>query len=356
MSESRRLDYIDIAKGMGIILVVAGHLLPEGNYLRAIIYSFHMPLFFFLSGYFLGQDKNSVSLKESIRKQKKLFRKYIGYSVAFILFDYIIRTNLLHEIEKSQVIWDVYKTITLYGINVLWFIPALCIAKILSQTVINKLGVKKGTVFSVIVFLIVALTSNYLSIEVMAKSVGRLAIYFPLVTALRSFSMMCFVILGCLFRLMACQLLQNCHKYNLGLCGLVCVALISFCTLKNDAVDIHFLQMGKPILTFISSLSGCLFVVILSMMTEKTIIAKQILCFYGQNSLFIMVIHQYFFISRACEWFIQTIGIYSICLNIILTCIVSGMIAYVVLCFKRKLKYAKGGKTYENNGNNNDST
>ena len=342
MSESKRLEYIDIAKGMGIILVVAGHLLPEGNYLRDIIYSFHMPLFFFLSGFFLGQDKNGVSLKEVIRKQKKLWRKYIGYSAVFILFDCLIRINLLHEIEKSQLIWDIYKTITLYGINVLWFIPALCIAKTLSQTVVNKLGIKKGTIFSVIMFVIVTLMSNYLSMEVMSKSVVRLAMYFPLVTTLRSFSMMCFVILGCLFRLTVCQLLQNCHRCNLWFCVLACVVLISFCALKNDAIDIHFLQMGKPILTLISSLSGCLLVVVLSMMTEEMIIAKQILCFYGRNSLFIMVIHQYLFISRACEWLTQRLEIYSLALNIILTCIVSGTIAYAVSYFERKLKYAKG--------------
>lgn len=346
MSESKRLDFVDIAKGIGIILVVMGHLLPENSYLRNIIYSFHMPLFFFLSGFFLGQlehDNSCVSLKESIKKQKKLLQKYIVYSVAFILFDYLIRINLLHEIEKNQLIWDVYKTITLYGINVLWFIPALCMAKILSQIVIIKLGVKKGTVFSVVVFMIIALMGKYLSMEVMSENIVKLAIYFPLITVLRSFGMMCFVILGYLFRIMACQLLQDCRQYKLYFCGLICFALVLFCTLKNDVVDIHFLYMGKPILTFISSLSGCLLVVILSIMIEKTRIGKQVLIFFGRNSLFIMVIHQYFFISRACEWFTQTMKIYSVYLNIILTCISSGVIAYIVSCLKRKLKYAKRG-------------
>ncbi len=56
MSESKRLDFIDIAKGIGIILVVTGHLLPVAAGLHVLIYSFHMPLFFFLSGFFLRQD------------------------------------------------------------------------------------------------------------------------------------------------------------------------------------------------------------------------------------------------------------------------------------------------------------
>ena len=45
-----RVDEIDIAKGLGILLVIVGHLLPEDSWMRQIIYSFHMPLFMFISG------------------------------------------------------------------------------------------------------------------------------------------------------------------------------------------------------------------------------------------------------------------------------------------------------------------
>lgn len=58
--KARRKD-LDCAKGLGILLVVAGHLVPstakfpDGNlwylYLREILYEFHMPFFMYLSGY-----------------------------------------------------------------------------------------------------------------------------------------------------------------------------------------------------------------------------------------------------------------------------------------------------------------
>ena len=60
-----RADWVDYAKGIGIILVVYGHLLssayhaglniPPGffAYSDSIVYSFHMPLFFFLAGLFV---------------------------------------------------------------------------------------------------------------------------------------------------------------------------------------------------------------------------------------------------------------------------------------------------------------
>lgn len=45
-----RLDWIDKAKGIGIILVILGHTFCPPS-IQFWLYSFHMPLFFFLSGY-----------------------------------------------------------------------------------------------------------------------------------------------------------------------------------------------------------------------------------------------------------------------------------------------------------------
>ena len=49
---SERVIWVDTAKGFAIISVVLGHSsLPIE--LRSVVYSFHMPLFFMLSGVFL---------------------------------------------------------------------------------------------------------------------------------------------------------------------------------------------------------------------------------------------------------------------------------------------------------------
>lgn len=48
--ESKRIEAIDIAKGIGIFFVVIGHFINMSSYPGRVIYSFHMPLFFFLSG------------------------------------------------------------------------------------------------------------------------------------------------------------------------------------------------------------------------------------------------------------------------------------------------------------------
>ena len=44
MNKEKRIEWIDIAKGIGILLVVLGHI-TKNEVLYEIIYSFHMPLF-----------------------------------------------------------------------------------------------------------------------------------------------------------------------------------------------------------------------------------------------------------------------------------------------------------------------
>lgn len=48
--QSRRIEWIDIAKGIGILLVMLGHCYLDRKF-TIWFYSFHMALFFFLSGY-----------------------------------------------------------------------------------------------------------------------------------------------------------------------------------------------------------------------------------------------------------------------------------------------------------------
>src|SRR6266498_1330637 len=51
---AKRVQYIDIAKGIGIVLVVMGHndFALISPFAHKLIYSFHMPMFFFMSGMF----------------------------------------------------------------------------------------------------------------------------------------------------------------------------------------------------------------------------------------------------------------------------------------------------------------
>lgn len=71
-----RLLWIDWLKSILISLVVVGHSIQfsdvsfESNWLFRFIYSFHMPLFFFVSGFL--SFKSTFSIRELPRKLKRL--------------------------------------------------------------------------------------------------------------------------------------------------------------------------------------------------------------------------------------------------------------------------------------------
>ena len=59
---SKRLDWIDIAKGIAIILAIVGHTVPNPSPLQHAIFSFHMLVFFillFLPGIHSGQSRGA---------------------------------------------------------------------------------------------------------------------------------------------------------------------------------------------------------------------------------------------------------------------------------------------------------
>lgn len=101
--KTSRIPYISLLQAVGIILVILGHAtrifyFPGGwyyhvpnvqsdffNALTRIIYTFHMPLFIFLSGYLCENalTKNS-SIKDFIRKRlKRLFIPFWGWGLLY---------------------------------------------------------------------------------------------------------------------------------------------------------------------------------------------------------------------------------------------------------------------------------
>lgn len=78
-----RLKYLDYAKGLAMIFVIFGHVvLTKSNEFRIWIYSFHMPLFFIISGCLLyNKYKKTDEMKIDIKKQfKNIMIPYLTFS------------------------------------------------------------------------------------------------------------------------------------------------------------------------------------------------------------------------------------------------------------------------------------
>lgn len=85
---AERVEWIDTAKGVGIILVIAGH--TFFIMYSAIIYAFHMPLFFFLSGLVLNTAKYP-SCSELIKaKTIQVLRPWLFFYVSSLIVTILI--------------------------------------------------------------------------------------------------------------------------------------------------------------------------------------------------------------------------------------------------------------------------
>lgn len=95
-------NYISIAKAIGILLMVAGHA-GCSNFVCRYIYMFHMPLFFFCSGYFLKQPTTIEHLGRFAKNRLSgLYLPYVKWSVIFLLFHNIFYEIGIYSSADSQ--------------------------------------------------------------------------------------------------------------------------------------------------------------------------------------------------------------------------------------------------------------
>ncbi len=130
----KRFQWIDICKGLGIFLVLLGHTLKT-DISYVYIYSFHMPLFFFLSGVVV--NKNKYSWKSFLKNR---FNTLVIPYVFFYILTYLYWLLCEKEFRSFDIEW--YKPLLgmLYAGNfnglmdhngILWFLPCLFIVEVL---------------------------------------------------------------------------------------------------------------------------------------------------------------------------------------------------------------------------------
>lgn len=123
----RRKD-LDFAKGVGIILMILGHCYSEGNggTLKIWFYSFHMPLFFLVSG-MLAQSKERSPFGHFICKRaRSLLLPYFIWGIAAALYLSIMGRRSFDWFLECLV-----RVATFQGLSAMWFLPCLFFAEIL---------------------------------------------------------------------------------------------------------------------------------------------------------------------------------------------------------------------------------
>lgn len=278
----KRLDYIDIARGIGIILVVFGHMSFDNIYLlqlKYIIYIFHMPLFYYISGYILEVNKPLIEIVKS--KIIKLYLPYLGFSYTFllfhnILFDYGI--NTLPKWSRSQAVYAFFWTL-LWGqeyehLGQFWFLPCMFFGIIISNIVLKLLKKIKycNTISILILGLIFFAAGYYINRHTNIYYMGCNIIA-------NTFQAVFFIFIG--------FALREYDFNNRFFIFLLCL-LISW--KMGVRADMRFGNYSKLLLFPFAAISGILCVIVLSKKVEKTAIGNW-LKVVGRKTLWILAFH-----------------------------------------------------------------
>lgn len=145
MKEQRNSTF-DILKGIGILCVIAGHS-RISPFLTQFVFSFHMPLFFLVGGYFYKLRRTDKAYVQwNIRR---LFYPYVFTCLIYII--YAIISRFVPQLERHGLFGTIIAS--LYGsgspqnsyilnslpmLGAIWFLPALFWCKLLYNILSNK--------------------------------------------------------------------------------------------------------------------------------------------------------------------------------------------------------------------------
>jgi fucose 4-O-acetylase-like acetyltransferase len=267
-----RILWVDVCKGLGIICVVLGHSI-DGTALQRFIYTFHMPLFFFLSG-FLHRPQPDYGIYAK-RKAIHLLLPYVAFMLLLCPLAYI---STFHHPEK----WGALTRTFLWGgghmegrYGVLWFFTCLY----LTQQIANYLLVRFRPAI-VIMAGLVSLTGAYL--------LTVLAPHFTL-------PLNAHVVLGALPLLLAGYLYRrSTHQRVFELLAIPGLVLTVWLVRLHVSVsyDMKSGNYGVPGLSLVLGLSCILAVIALSRIITRTAALTTVFASVGASSMGIMVIHK----------------------------------------------------------------
>lgn len=267
---SQKLEWIDVVKGLGIISVVAGHIYQGG--VKDAIFMFHMPLFFFISGYLYTIKDNQKTY--FFDKAYHLLVPYVAFLVLLYIPKLMVEA-LSNGMSVKLLLNPIIGGRALSGeLGVFWFVTCLFFSQQVMNWLFNRFSIQ-GVGGWMLVFLGLSYV-NALLIPAFWLP-GNINVIFAACP---------FFFLGYLARkidikryLWACLLLA----------GLA--MLLLFAGVKNT-YEMKYANYGIPVVTFLSALCVIATIFMLAEAMAKYRYVQMFLGKMGAASMVIMFLHQ----------------------------------------------------------------
>ncbi len=272
---SPQLAWIDVSKGIGILLVVLGHT-QTGTLAQRFAYLFHMPLFFFLSGYL---HKTQISHWQYFKKKAiHLLLPYLSFLV--LLAPFQSRFDVTHatgpHAVRRQIFNIAWGGCHLHGlVGVFWFLSCLFALQQFMTFVISKLRPRN----------VLILGGAFLLLSY-AGSVYSPNIDLPLALQIVPAAIPFFVA----GHFMARVRNQPALLLFASALGTIVALLLSW---KGDGIsyDMKHMNYGVPFLSFVLSLCCIVTLAKISEWISSVVILKTTLSSFGKMSIGIMSTH-----------------------------------------------------------------
>lgn len=342
----QRISVFDVAKAIGIIIVVYAHIncTPE---LLIFFYAFHMPLFFVLSGLFF--NKNKYTFRQFLLNRfLTIICPYLFFYTCMILFNLCVRMinqgfswELVASFKDVFIQMFIAQNSSKVICAPLWFVPCLFIMEMMYFFI-----AKLKTVWNIVVCSILVAVGWLL--ETQFTLVAPYLIW--------SIDSACFAIgfyaIGNLtstyVKKLVAMIVNHKYKYLIGL-GIFVVSFACMTPLAflNGKISLGSKILNNGALIYATGLLGTAGVIGLAIVLEKV----KCLVWVGRNTFCIMAVHYflYFKIKAIVEKVIvyneenilQTIVVSIICFGASLVCV-------VVYNFLKKLLFNRKKKEKTN--------
>ncbi len=336
--QKQRIEFIDLAKGICICLVVYNHIVfhyPEVySPLHDMFYGIRMPLYFFLSGLFFKPYDGFWDF--TVRKINKLLVPFVAFHFLTAVV-WMVATDLLaHRFAlQTSCGYVVNFIVGPYREQVtnqpIWFLLCLFEMNLIFVAIICALN-RFGQSVRIIGLLLITFLIGAVGYIVGAQKLSWPMYIDTSMTALPFFSM------GFIVRKYTKFLLPNrFDRYNIFFCA--ALAVMSFVLLTGDAEFWCNRYNGLNIMQlYVGCLAGLLAILLLSKMMRHI----PLVSYFGRYSIIILVTHMFLFpyVQRAVDYLRL-----PVILMLIITFICT-MLAYLVVIplFKRYLPHITAQK------------
>lgn len=313
----KRLDFVDLLKGFGILFVVFGHMTVYG---KAYIYSFHMPLFAFIAGFFFKEIDFYNFL---FKKVKRLLVPFFFYSLLFwIIYTIIIYFNYNEYFgEQIKRLFYILAGTGQNGIIslglanvVLWFIPYLFVTDLLLWVIYTLLKKEKERAFCVIICMTIGIVLALKKIS-MPYSFDTVCLLSPFFYAGTKF-----------INFFKYHKITNIYVWIL-LFGILHLFLYRLNYILSDetSVDVASGITGNIILFYLSALFGIAFYSLICIKLSRI----PLLNYLGKNSIVIMIVH--IPIIQLYIYYLKNVFILNnILIQFLITVTISCILVYII--------------------------